>query len=289
MFEIKVGFLVSYDYKYLYTSLPLVYEDATLIVLAIDQHRVTWSGIPFTIDQEFFEWLNKIDQKKKITIYEDDFFVPELSTSDCDTRERNMLASKMGSGGWHIQIDSDEYFLDFKSFVCYLRSNEKIATKEPVHVFTRFITLYKKVKEGYLVVSVRTENIATATNKPEYLYIRNVKDVRKINSSHIVIHQSWARDEDEIAFKIKSWGHSTDFDVNSYFKLWNAIDYHNYHFLLNYHPLTPTAWPKLEFIASRDISELLDYFRKKNFVINRTKWFRMKNILTLFKKYFLQL
>jgi hypothetical protein len=34
---------------------------------------------------------------------------------ECDTRERNMLAKYMGEGGWHVQIDADEYFADFLS------------------------------------------------------------------------------------------------------------------------------------------------------------------------------
>ena len=62
---IKVGFLVSYDFKYLYRSIPLVYNDADLIVLAVDKERLTWSGNPLVIDPDFFEWVQKFDVLKK--------------------------------------------------------------------------------------------------------------------------------------------------------------------------------------------------------------------------------
>jgi len=105
---IKVGFLVSYDYNYLRTSLPLVYAEADSVSLAIDKQRRTWNGGSFTIDDAFFEWLKSMDTKKKIRIYEDDFFDPNLSAIENDSRERNMLAKFMGEGGWHVQVDADE-------------------------------------------------------------------------------------------------------------------------------------------------------------------------------------
>ena len=123
---IKVGFLVSYDFKYLYQSIPLVYNDADLIVLAVDKERLTWSGNPLVIDPDFFEWVQKFDVLKKIVIYEDSFFVPENSPAQNDTRERNLLAKAMGEGGWHIQIDSDEYFNDFKSFTDFLKERNNL-------------------------------------------------------------------------------------------------------------------------------------------------------------------
>lgn len=45
-----------------------------------------------------FEWVKSIDTEGKISIYEDDFYVPGLSNRENDTRERNMLARFMGEG-----------------------------------------------------------------------------------------------------------------------------------------------------------------------------------------------
>lgn len=114
---IKIGFLISYDYQMLKTSLPLVYASADEIFLAIDYKRRTWSGNSFEISDDFFSWIEIFDKDKKIHIYEDDFYDPSLSVKDNDTRERNMLGIRMGSGGWHLQVDSDEYFVDFSMFV----------------------------------------------------------------------------------------------------------------------------------------------------------------------------
>lgn len=279
MFEIKVGFLVSYDYSYLYHSLPLVYKSADKIILAIDKKRVTWSGINFTIADSFFEWIKQIDTEKKITLYEDDFHIPELNTTECDTRERNMLAKQLGDGGWHIQVDSDEYFVDFEGFVDYLRSLESRARNESIHVFTRFITLFKSVKNGFLVVSGNTENIATATNKPDYYYIRNVQDITPVHSPFLVAHQSWARDPGEMEIKLKSWGHRNDFNVDSYFKLWQAIDEHNYKFMHNFHPLNPLFWQALQYIEAHDIQQLIDKIRTQYLLSAKRKKNSFKRLL----------
>ena len=95
---IKVGMLISYDYRYARYSLPLLYDHADRIVLAIDQDCRTWAGNPFAIDDSFWDWLQKLDVHKKIEIYRDDFHRPELDTMGNDTRERNMLAQHMGAG-----------------------------------------------------------------------------------------------------------------------------------------------------------------------------------------------
>jgi len=88
---IKAGFLISYDYEYLKIALPLIYscDDISEIYLAIDQNFKTWNGEDFTLPDSFFQWIKDFDTKKKITIYRDNFYVSELSTIDCDTRETN--------------------------------------------------------------------------------------------------------------------------------------------------------------------------------------------------------
>ncbi|HEU4495814.1 MAG TPA: hypothetical protein VFR70_02065, partial [Flavobacterium sp.] len=121
MKKIHVGFLLSYDYELLKNSIPRVYEQADAIFIAIDKDFRTWSGEVFHVSDDFFEWLEKYDIQKKIVLYKDDFYVPELSAIENDNRERHMLSMKMGIGNWLIQVDSDEYFLDFKKFVADLR------------------------------------------------------------------------------------------------------------------------------------------------------------------------
>src|SRR5690349_10266607 len=110
---IKVGFCVSYDWVLLKRSLPRVYGQADKICLSIDKNRRSWTGTPYVFDEDAFRsWISSVDVQNKIDVYEDDFALSNLSAMENDTRQRNLMAKRLGKGGWHIQVDSDEYFLD---------------------------------------------------------------------------------------------------------------------------------------------------------------------------------
>ena len=254
MVSIKVGFLISYDYEFVKISLPRVYNHVSEIYFAVDIEGKTWSGQDFDINHEFWIWINEFDTQRKITIYRDKFYIPGLSSIECDTRERNMLSKRMGHCDWYIQIDSDEYFVDFGAFVKKLKDFKPLG---PTTVACRVATLFKQVNTGYLVVGDSIERLNFATNNPIY-------DIARINNSgnaytywdDLVIHQSWARITEEINLKLRNWGHKDDFNVDSFFNLWVAIDEHNYYALKGFHPLDEATWPKLEFISG-DIDQLL--------------------------------
>ena len=258
---IKVGFLVSYDYAYMKYALPPVYEQADKIVIAVDIDRQTWKGEKFDIPASFFEWIKAYDKDNKIEIYEDSFFVPELTAFECDTRERNMLAKKMGDGGWHIQVDSDEYLLDFESLIRYLKTS---STNKPVTIYAEWITIFKQDSTGMFLIDSK-ERFPLATNNPAYIGARCTD--RKINTpvytKFKVLHQSWGRSEAEMEQKLKNWGHTSDFEIESYFSLWKAIDKHTYKYLQNFHPLTPSAWKELEYFETNDIPTLLEKVKKE--------------------------
>lgn len=252
--EIKIGFLVSYDYEMLKTSIPLVYDYADKIVLALDKERRTWSGNTIEISDSFFTWIKEIDTHKKIELYEDDFYDSALSVIDNDTRERNMLGMRMGEGGWHIQIDSDEYFLDFNGFLEQLKA---IQPTEKVTVQVPLMSVFKKMEDGFLYTKGTLEYCALATNFPTYHNCRASKTnkVLSINNT-LVIHESWARDEAELEKKFKNWGHKDDFNVTSFFNLWKALDKYNYRYLRNFHPLSPKTWHSLGFIKGKEITDI---------------------------------
>ena len=115
--KVNVGFLISYDYELLKNSLPLVYHASYSIVLAIDKDRRTWAGNKINIPPVFFEWTKALDTENKI--YEDEFYIKELNTIQNETREPNMLAKKKGEGVC-LQIDADEYHVDFNGLVSSL-------------------------------------------------------------------------------------------------------------------------------------------------------------------------
>ena len=58
---IKVGMLIAYDYQYAYHSIPLIYDHADQITLAVDEHQRSWAGLPHTTEDSlvlrYFQWL----------------------------------------------------------------------------------------------------------------------------------------------------------------------------------------------------------------------------------------
>ncbi len=254
---IKVGMLASYDWILLKNSIPRIYDDADRIVIAVDKERRTWAGNKFDIPDSFFHWIKSIDKQQKIEIYEDDFFVPHLSPMENDTRERNLLARFMGEGGWHIQIDADEYFLDFNVFVGKLKELE---ADSPISVFCRLLPLIKKINDGYLLVDFKNSDYETfpvATNNPVYMSARRNEDPFVLFDD-LVVHETWARSDDELKAKLDNWGHRDDFHVQSYYNLWLALDEHNCRYISDFHPLESRLWPSLKFVRGRDVDSCLE-------------------------------
>ncbi len=261
---IKVGMLVSFDYQYIYNSLPRIYALSDSITLAVDHQCRTWTGNTFEIEPSFWQWIEQIDTQKKIRIYRDDFFRPELSALENDSRERNMLGAAMGDGGWHVQVDSDEYFIDYPGFVNYLKAHADWTKPgaSPIDIGAFLIPMYKKTEDGFLIIPNSPETIVLATNKPAYVAARRSKHVIKYTPFYL-FHQTWARSEEEIGFKINNWGHITDFDKDSYFTFWKKLDKHNYTTYKNFHPLRPSLWGRLEYIEGRDIDTFIANYLKK--------------------------
>ena len=251
---IKVGCLVSYDYEFLKISLPRFYNYVDEIYFAVDINRRTWSGDQLTISDDFWGWVKSYDILNKITIYEDEFYLPELTPMECDTRERTLLNQRMGNSDWYIQIDSDEYFLDFKAFVDRL---SQIKTAMPTSIYCSVLTLFKRLENGYLVIKDSNETLSFATNNPVYELARNNESNVHIHWSDQVLHQSWARNPEEVLFKLNNWSHKNDFNVGSFYKLWDAMDEFNYYCVSNFHPLHPISWPGL-ILWNGSIDKILD-------------------------------
>jgi SAM-dependent methyltransferase len=258
---IKVGILVSYDYEYLKNSLPSIYEHADKIVLAVDKDRKTWAGNFINIPDYFWQWVEDFDTQHKIEIYRDSFYVEGLTSMQCETRERNMLAKYMGDGGWHVQLDADEYFIDFEHFVGFLHYLDK-KRKHINCVVTEWLTLFKRTTNGFLFIKNNEDQIPLATIMPQYCRGRQVAHPNTILYPQRVLHDSWARTEQDLWIKLSNWGHNTDFNVEGYFHYWKAIDEKNYMFVHNFSPIVPEKWKKLEYIKAGNISDLLSRLKK---------------------------
>lgn len=259
---IKVGFCVAYDWRFLRIALTLVYDSADQICLSIDKDRCSWTHKVFGWDAAGFEaMIRNVDKAGKIAIYEDNFHVPGLSPKENEVRQRTLMAAKMGKGGWHIQLDCDEYFVNFDGFVKYLRSLPRVRYK--YNVSCPFLTLFKEVDNGYLYVyperSKRIEFFQVATRDPLYEHGRR-NGYFNIHSHYWIIHQSWARTDEEIVEKVKNWGHVDDFNSGDYIRQWREVDGDNYRLIKNFHPVQPGCWPGLRFIEAKTVEQLILQF-----------------------------
>lgn len=265
MKKIQVGFLMSYDYEKLKNSIPPVYKDADAIFIAVDKNYRTWSGQNFKINDSFFEWLKAYDKENKITIYSDDFYMPELSAIENDNHERHKLSLKMGIGNWLIQIDSDEYFIDFKKFVSDLRKYDRFLDdpeKNQVQIAAFLINMYKYTDEGMLYVDKVTRGLM-ATNYPDYKVARNTRK-RIIYTPNVLWHETLARTEEEIEFKLRNWGHNVDVNIEKFMAKWNSVNKNNYKSLRGFFYMEPEKWNELDYVKGNTIEEIT-----KNFDANK--------------------
>lgn len=252
--EIKVGILMAYDFTHIQTLLPTIYNFTDKITIGIDKQRLTWSGEHFTLDSSILDWISKFDTKNIITIIEEEFFIAGLSPMECENRARDFLTESLGVGGWHIQLDLDEYFVDFPGAIDYLyRLDHSI--KYTIKAYLN--TIFKKLDHGFLMISQPYEAFPFATNNPSKGCGRKWPNEDTIQSPFIVIHNSWGRTPHEIWEKIHNWGHSRDFQTEQYFRFWESISLDNYRYIHNFHPLYP-LWSGLEYIEIENIEKLID-------------------------------
>ena len=291
--EIKIGFCVAYDWEFLKVSLPLVYPFADKICLSLDKDRTSWTKQKFVFDDaSFFAFVKNVDSKGIIDVYEDNFHQEDLSPMQNEVRQRKLIASRLGNGGWHLQLDTDEYFVDFGGFVAYLKS---YYSKREVNITCPWYTMYKQVKNGCLFISENNkelEYIPIATRYPHYEFGRR-NGYFNIKTPFVILHQSWARSEQEILQKINNWGHKEDFDVQQYFLRWKTLDESNFKEYKNFHPIHPEIWSELEYREGKDLHTIianlknvppfninLQQLRRENSVWRS----RIKHYLSKFKK-----
>jgi hypothetical protein len=264
MKKIQVGFLLSYDYLKLKKSIPPVYNGADEIFIAIDKNYRTWSGQNFEVENAFFDWIKEIDVDNKIRLYRDDFFIPELSAIENDTRERYLLSLKMGVGNWLIQVDSDEYFLDFKKFVQCIRCYDSFLDnpeKKPIQIAGFLINIYKYLDDGLLYVDQPTK-VMLATNYPNYKVARKTKE-RIIYTDNILLHECLSGTEDELRYKFSNWGHNDEIN-ESFLDKWRLASKDNFKELKDVFYLEPWKWKKLGYLPMKDVSQIKKHFSEYN-------------------------
>lgn len=264
---IKVGFCVAYDWRLLAYSLPLIYEEANAICLSVDEDHVSWAGNEFDWDEhDFRNFIEEIDVGSKIIVYKDNFHLKDLTPAENEVRQRSMMAERLGAGGWHIQLDCDEYFLEFEAFVDFLIAQPRRAYS--FNVSCQLITIFKQVNDGYLYVQPdnadQFEFLQIASRTPCYKHGRR-NDYFNIISDSIIVHQSWARGKEEILQKLSNWGHVYDFNVQEYFQFWKDVKHDNFREFRNLHPIQPACWPSLKYIRAESVNDLILSFQTSGF------------------------
>ncbi|MFK7781392.1 hypothetical protein [Psychroserpens sp.] len=275
MKKIHVGFLMSYDYEKLKYSIPPVYKEADAIYIALDKERRTWKGNAFEVDASFFVWLDEFDTENKITVYIDDFFIPELDAIQNDTRERTMLSEQMGLGNWLVQVDADEIFLDFKNFVSTLRKYDHFLDapeKKPIQIAGFLINIYKYLDNGILYVNEPTK-VMLATNHPNYKRARNSKE-RIIYTDNVLLHECLSRSEEELKFKLENWGHSHQLN-DEFFPKWKKANETNYKELKDLFYMDPKIWRGLGYLPTRNLEAMKDLVKTQE-DLKLSAWFLMK-------------
>lgn len=274
--KIQVGYLVSYDYELLKNSIPTVYSESDSVYLAIDSNRKTWKGQTIEIKEDFFKWIDDFDTQKKIVIYEEEFYIQGLTAMECEIRERKMLAHKMGIGNWLIQLDSDEYFYDFKKFVSFLKTKNHLLINPEnkiVQICGFKINLYKYVDEGVLYVD-KLDKFMIATNYPNYKIGRHAK-CRSIYTDSVALHDCLSRSREDLVQKIENWGHNDEINKNEFMNKWDSVSISNYKQIRGFFYLDPMHWKTLEFMKGNSLQELLSNFKLTN-KINIGKFFLIR-------------
>lgn len=286
MNKIQVGYLVSYDYELLKNSLPTIYLEADTIFLAIDKNRKTWKGDAIEISPDFFDWIKSFDVDTKIVLYEDEFYVPTLTTMQCEVRERKMLAEKMGIGNWLIQLDSDEYFYDFEKFVGYLKSKNKFLVnpqRQIIQICCFKINLYKYVEGGVLYVD-KLDKFMVATNYPNYKVGRHGK-CRSIYADSVSLHDCLSRSRGELEQKLDNWGHNEDINKDEFLNKWDTVNVSNYKSIRGFFYLDPMHWKTIEFMKGNSLQELLINFKSSD-TLKISSFFLFRKNLGQWFKYF---
>lgn len=259
-YKIKVGFLISYDYRYLFAAMPMVYDYVDEIILSFDSKRLTWSGEKWELPDDFFEMVKAIDVSNKVQFFESQFYLPEFSPIENETRQRNLISEMMGENCWKLQVDVDEYFIDFENVAKFLKRHDYFLSKpqyNAINLRANWVTLFKQTPNGFLYID-NHEHFSFATNRVgKHVFGRDLTSIdnREIKTNFVAVHQSWAREPEEIWQKINNWGHKNDFDTKKYFDFWCGVNEDNYVNFVDLHPFHPKCWPRLQFIVCENVTE----------------------------------
>jgi hypothetical protein len=93
-----------------------------------------------------------------------------------------------------------------------------------------------------------------ATNYPNYKNARRTNE-RVIYLDSLVLHESVARNEDDLRFKLENWGHNKDVNKD-FLNKWISVNENNYQEMTNFYYIEPERWKKLSYFPTNKIQEI---------------------------------
>lgn len=269
--------LISYDANpFLAESIRRYYDYVDEIILGLDKDRITWSGNPFSFDEEsLWKELSTIDGDSKITIVEEDFHQSEVAIEN-DNFERNFLKQEC-SFDWVISIDADEWLVNAKDFFYnYLPLVENYRASKDVCM--TWATPYKHLTddegiEHTLCIANDNgspffgENQGIMTSKDStFTYARwtdkSAAGENRLLSPLVALHWSLCRKGDDLHEKIHNIGHSDIVEEDPFYQIWSQVEWDNFHELKDFKTsgLGGAQWPKLEAIPTKHIEDYIKQY-----------------------------
>ncbi len=247
--------LLSYDYRYLFTTIPRYLDFVDELILGVDSQGLTWSGGRVDIPPSFFVALRKLDTTgSKIRVVSRPFYSASRTPMENDVAERNALSFEAQKDTWLVSIDADEYLLNPRDFFRFLA---RLGTDHEVDVDASWITSFKDLGDALLVVAAQPngllETFPIATRRRGGFIVSRRTGGPAILSPGVALHHSWGREDAELLQKLLNWSHTRDFDVRKYFGFWQEVDEGNYSSLRHFHPIWPEMWSRLVKVKKGDL------------------------------------
>jgi hypothetical protein len=260
------AYVLAADPAWLEASIGSYYDIVEKVVVSYDRDKLGWTGKPILVD-ECLERAKSIDKDNKMVFVPGHFAVLSNTPMENETRQRQHALAEVGDVDWVLQIDTDEIVANTSALTRRLAAQPQDyhCLSWPMRSFFQrteqgaFLevckVLFRRQHDENFPIAVRpgsTLQCARYVNESTAIFRSRGWDLASLTGGdallapeEAMLHFSWVRSEEHILRKLRSWGHSLDFDVEGYFrKVWLAAPKEWSRFR-DFHPLTPKTWPAL--------------------------------------------
>lgn len=283
-----MAMVVQNDAETIERALRSFYRHVEAIVVTTDPAR-GWSGVPVEPD-ETLRIIRTVDTDKKTHILEGDFFrFADPLKNETYQRQRtvDILTSRVKGLDWICQIDADEEFLDFTAVLavleelprrvrclrwCLIPLFRKLAdgrylTVVDSHEAKPFLEgFYLGHRPGARMISARMPALLNLPLSRQTLrlnallvglnrWTRLIRDCRLegvCTQRTAVLHYSYAKSEWRVKEKLRTFGHTAEFDHEGFLELWRKAET-SWRDIRDFHPTLPGLWPALRPFALDDL------------------------------------